>query len=166
MLRGPQIKESSDLDYVSKNTNYVKCFKMHRMALYLPLMQENSLESSVKCQRDTLWILWGLWNAIKKQQCKSSNKHWLPSIRPFPAPLVKDHHPCGSLPSHELHCIFITGFMTVLPLSVYQQNSDSTAVKQRGLEMMLKQLLFTHQILDVDRALEKGLHHSLGCKKC
>lgn len=130
MLRGPQMKENSDLDFVSKNTNYIKCFKMHQTALYLPLMQENSFESSVKCQRDTLWILWELWKVIKRQQCKSSNQHWLPSIRPFPAPLVKDHQSRGQftipwITLYFYHWFYDSTSTVCLPAEFRQHSSEA-----------------------------------------
>jgi len=49
--------------------------------------------------------------------------------------------------------------MTALPLSAYQQNSGSTALKQRGSETLLKQLLLAYLSLDLDRAPERGLYH-------
>lgn len=57
--------------------------------------------------------------------------------------------------------------MTALPLSAYQQNSGSPAVKQRDPETLLKQLLLEYQSLDPDRPLEEGsTTQGLGCKTC
>lgn len=69
--------------------------------------------------------------------------------------------PLGSLPSHELHCIFNPGFMTALSLSASQQNSGSTAVKQRGPETLMKQLLSAY--LDPELWEEGSTTQGLTC---
>lgn len=132
MLRGPQISKTPGGELLSrpsvhKNTSYIKCFKMHRLALYLLLMQENSFwefrkpfesfEGSGKWSRDS--------NA-------KFNTHQVPSIRPFPVPLDKgSHSPLGSLPSYKSKPVVKIQCMTALPLSAYQENSGSRVVKQR-----------------------------------